>query len=165
MKAFEAKVISQPLLHLATEVDPPELQAYHCTGNISQCVKEGLMKTSILTITALCSCFFCSHCDGGIITFVGSTGRLDYAFPQGATGFSRTSTDTRNVNVLLPRFDASLGTLQSATISYSSVASGSVLVPFWVDSGPPVRFQPASMPICRSPTLSRPLVPGRQCHS
>jgi hypothetical protein len=85
------------------------------------------MKTSILTITALCSCFSCSHCDGGIITFVGSTGRLDYAFPQGATGFSRTSTDTRNVNVLLPRFDASLGTLQSATISYSSVASGSVL--------------------------------------
>ena len=61
------------------------------------------------------------------ITFSGTTNDLNYNFPARSTGFSRVNTDTRSVNLLLPKFDPTLGVLQNATISFTTKASGSVI--------------------------------------
>lgn len=62
-----------------------------------------------------------------IIRFPLTTGDLTYTFASRATSSTRVTTDTRSVTLLLPRFDPSLGNLQSASLTYTSTAKSTLI--------------------------------------
>ncbi|MCX6590070.1 MAG: choice-of-anchor E domain-containing protein [Acidobacteria bacterium] len=60
------------------------------------------------------------------ITHFVDTPSLSYLFPSRTTSAGSTVTDVRTVNLLLPKFDASLGILDSAKVWFTGQALGSV---------------------------------------